>query len=90
MTSTKERIKADIKQNVETRIRDLVEEEGAIMSELETDILDYAGILAGKLTNLASAGSKAGEAEIAIAVELIEQKIAKALWVELKKKYNLK
>lgn len=90
MTSTKERIEADIKKNLAGRIEELVSEESFIRGQMHDEIAEQAMDMAGKLTNLSSAGTKAGDKEVLLAVDLISQRIAKALIAYLKEEYKLK
>lgn len=86
--TTKERIEADIKKNVTPRIAEVVRY--FMEEEVTPRILMEAGTLVRHLTNLSSVGSKAGDSEVASAHQKIEQQIAKALTVELKKVYHFK
>lgn len=87
--TTKERIEADIKKNATAHIDGFASD--FVTHSVQPEILEQAQDAAGRrLTNLATAGTQAGDKEIAQAIESIEQKMAKAIVVEIKKKYNIK
>ena len=87
MTTTKQRIDADIKKNVSPLIAGLVAD---LLAREIQEIAEGATELSGKLQNLCDTESKAGEVELVTAIEIIEQKIAKELVEKLKKTYSLK
>lgn len=86
--TTNERIKADIKKNVAYLIPDASKE--YVDLEISQHILDTAGEMICNLTNLSSAGTKAGDDEVQKGMSIVEQMLAKQIVVDLKKKYNIK
>jgi hypothetical protein len=83
--TTKERILKDIKDHAMAHINEWSKVGTYVEDEIREQAMDIAG---RRLQNLATAGTKAGDAEMATAIQIIEQMLAKGMAKELKIKYN--
>lgn len=86
MSTTRERIETDIKENVSPLLNEYAVDLGLATEEVITEGTE---ILSRKLQNLSTAGTKAGEQELAVALEAIQRKVAKKIVEHVKKRYNL-
>ena len=87
MLTTKERIETDIKENVLPLIETFIKTDVGLLTE-ET-ITECTATLSGKLQNLSTAGTRAGEMELSIALQVIERRVAKKIVEHLKERYKL-
>lgn len=88
MATTRERIDADIKEHVVPVIDQCIKVDAGLATEAV--IHEVSDTLCGRLQNLATAGTQAGDAERTLADEAIQRKVAKKVVEHLKERYNLK
>lgn len=86
MTTTKERIKNDIKVNVGPHLKQVVQYK--VIPDLADSLSECSGELAIKLTNLARNGA-AAEQELRLALDQIHRMMVKEVVVFLRELYNI-
>lgn len=87
MTSTKERIEADIKANLKPYVPTLIV---TMLPALKNEINDHAVLGLSRMKDMVTPGTKAFEQEATLATKMIEPLIAKEIIEYLKTTYKIK
>lgn len=90
MTTTKERIDADIKKNVMSTIKETVSEKSYLIESIQDQIAEQAGEVSRKLTDLVTPGSKAFDAELSYAIDRIQKNMVKEMVETIKRVYKIR